>query len=41
MGGTSCQYSQLMGEPVPTTRDADHIAAELHGLLLRAGITGP
>jgi pimeloyl-ACP methyl ester carboxylesterase len=25
----------------PTTRDADHIAAELHGLLLRSGIAGP
>ena len=39
-----CSYDRAgfgWSDTRPTTRDADHIAAELHGLLLRAGIAGP
>ena len=39
-----CSYDRAgfgWSDARPTTRDADHIAAELHGLLLRAGIAGP
>jgi pimeloyl-ACP methyl ester carboxylesterase len=39
-----CSYDRAgMGwsDPVPPPRDADAIAAQLHGLLLSAGITGP
>jgi pimeloyl-ACP methyl ester carboxylesterase len=39
-----CSYDRAgfgWSDTRPTTRDADHIAAELHRLLLRAGIAGP
>jgi pimeloyl-ACP methyl ester carboxylesterase len=39
-----CSYDRAgfgWSDTRPTTRDADHVAAELHGLLLRAGIAGP
>jgi pimeloyl-ACP methyl ester carboxylesterase len=39
-----CSYDRAgMGwsDPVPTPRDADHIAEQLHGLLQSAGISGP
>jgi hypothetical protein len=39
-----CSYDRAgfgWSDARPTTRDAHHIAAELHGLLLRAGIAGP
>lgn len=39
-----CSYDRAgMGwsDPVATPRDADHIAAQLHGLLQAAGVTGP
>ncbi|MGA8528720.1 MAG: alpha/beta hydrolase [Acidobacteriaceae bacterium] len=39
-----CSYDRAgMGwsDPVPPPRDADHIAAQLHGLLQAAGVTGP
>lgn len=39
-----CAYDRAgMGwsDPLPTLRDADHIATELHGLLLEAKVTGP
>lgn len=39
-----CSYDRAgMGwsDPVPGPRDADHIAAQLHGLLQAAGVTGP
>ncbi len=39
-----CSYDRSgMGwsDPVPPPRDADHIAAQLHGLLSAAGVTGP
>ena len=39
-----CAYDragQGWSDPLPAPRDADHIAAELHGLLLEAKITGP
>jgi pimeloyl-ACP methyl ester carboxylesterase len=39
-----CSYDRAgfgWSDTRPGPRDADHIASELHGLLLRAGITGP
>lgn len=39
-----CSYDRAgMGwsDPAPPPRDADHIAAQLHGLLQAAGVTGP
>jgi pimeloyl-ACP methyl ester carboxylesterase len=39
-----CSYDRAgMGwsDPVPPPRDADHITAQLHGLLQAAGVTGP
>jgi pimeloyl-ACP methyl ester carboxylesterase len=39
-----CSYDRAgygWSDPVSTVRDADHIAAELHGLLLNAGVRGP
>ncbi|MGB8536936.1 MAG: alpha/beta hydrolase [Acidobacteriaceae bacterium] len=39
-----CSYDRAgfgWSDTQPTPRDADHIAAELHGLLLSAGITAP
>jgi len=40
----TCSYDRAgfgWSDPVPTPRDADHIAAELHELLLQAQVTGP
>jgi pimeloyl-ACP methyl ester carboxylesterase len=39
-----CSYDRAgmsWSDPVPPPRDADHIAAQLHGLLQAAGVTGP
>jgi pimeloyl-ACP methyl ester carboxylesterase len=39
-----CSYDRAgfgWSNPLPTPRDADHIAAELHELLLQAKVTGP
>lgn len=39
-----CSYDRAgfgWSDPLPPPRDADHIAAELHGLLSAAGIDGP
>ena len=39
-----CSYDRAgfgWSDPLPPPRDADHIAAELHGLLAAAHITGP
>jgi pimeloyl-ACP methyl ester carboxylesterase len=39
-----CAYDRAgfgWSDPLPAPRDADHIAAELHGLLLEAKVTGP
>ena len=39
-----CSYDRAgfgWSDPLPAPRDADHIAAELHGLLLQAKVTGP
>jgi pimeloyl-ACP methyl ester carboxylesterase len=39
-----CSYDRAgfgLSEARPAPRDADHIAAELHGLLLQAGVSGP
>ncbi|HEX3662354.1 MAG TPA: alpha/beta hydrolase [Acidobacteriaceae bacterium] len=38
----SCDRAGMgWSDPVPGPRDADHIAAQLHGLLQAAGVTGP
>ena len=39
-----CSYDRAgfgWSDPLPTPRDADHVAAELHELLLQAKVTGP
>jgi pimeloyl-ACP methyl ester carboxylesterase len=39
-----CSYDRAgfgWSDPLPAPRDADHIAAELHGLLQQAQVTGP
>jgi pimeloyl-ACP methyl ester carboxylesterase len=39
-----CSYDRAgfgWSDPLPAPRDAEHIAAELHGLLAAAGISGP